>query len=220
MPGHDGGRESPTYELEKALLAPGGTPEILQGTALCLPPRLLWTSRAVDSDITFRSFLEILTRQSTPLSFFSGRGGRHLRCSRMGSKHRPCHRQRANRLRSRQRDPFLALSLLEAVAMLHSLRPSTTSSPSPLPLATASALLFARPVTFKHVSGALALERPVAGGKSEKVGPPPREGEAHTLFEDWKGYLLSVSGKPLSTLSSNSLLFWWRQNESKENAGM
>ena len=117
-----------------------------------------------------------------------------------------------NGLRSRQRDPFLALSLLEAVAMLHSLRPSTTSSPSPLPLATASALLFARPVTFKHVSGALALERPVAGGKSEKVGPPPREGEAHTLFEDWKGYLLSVSGKPLSTLSSNSLLFWWRQN--------
>ena len=84
--------------------------------------------------------------------------------------------------------------------MLHSLRPS------PLPLATASALLFARPVTFKHVSGALALECPVAGGKSEKVGPPPREGagpggEAHTFFEEWKGYLSSVSGEPLSTLS-------------------
>ena len=84
--------------------------------------------------------------------------------------------------------------------MLHSLRPS------PLPLATASALLFARPVTFKHVSGALALECPVAGGKSEKVGPPPREGAgpgggAHTFFEEWKGYLSSVSGGPLSTLS-------------------
>ena len=97
MPGHGGGRESPTHELEKALLAPEGTPEILQGTALSLPPRLLLTSGAVDSDITFRSFLEILTRQSSPLSFFFGRGGRHFRCSRVGSKHRPCHRQRADR---------------------------------------------------------------------------------------------------------------------------
>ena len=103
--------------------------------------------------------------------------------------------------------------------MLHSLRPSTTSSPSPLPLATASALLFARPVTFKHVSGALALECPVAGGKSEKVGPPPREGgregagpggEVHTFFEDWKGYLSSVSGEPLSTLSPHSFSFSWK----------